>query len=321
MDVKAYPGYEYHLNLYQIIAHGTPEERERALEAQRRYISEYTKPEGMTIEERTIPGGDGQDMTIRVYTPAGLPENAPVIMEVHGGGWVGGSLDIDNYRCIELATGTPAIVVGVDYRLTVPGGVHFPQPLMDCYAALCWLGDHAGELGGDPKRIALHGTSAGGNLCAGLALYVRDHGGPELSLVVISCPCLTMDNTFSKQQYAQYALGSPVKRQSPEQVYLGGADGTVPSCYAFPSYCTDLEGLPPHYIVVAEYDTLRDDGINYAVRLLQTGVPCELVAAPRVGHGFCVVDHPLTRWVHQGICASLRREFGLLDGLKVDTSL
>ena len=85
--------------------------------------------------------------------------------------------------------------------------------------------------------------------------------------------------------------------------------GTVPSYYAFPSFCADLEGLPPHYIVVGEYDTLRDDGINYAVRLLQTGVPCEMVVAPRVGHGFCVVDHPLTHWVHKGICGSLRREF------------
>lgn len=311
MEAIAYPGYEYHLNLYQIIANGTPEEREAAQQAQRKSISEYTRPEGLRMEDRVIAGGDGQDMTIRVYTPAGLPEAAPIVMDVHGGGFVGGNLDIDNYRCIALATGTPAVVVSVDYRLAAPGGVHFPQPLMDCYAALNWLGGHGEELGGDPKRIALHGTSAGANLCAALALYVRDHGGPELSLVTLNCPVLSMENTFSKRQYPQFALGTPVKREGVECVYLGGFDGNVPSYYAFPSYCTDLEGLPPHYIVVGEYDTLRDDGINYAVRLLQTGVPCELVAAPRVGHGFCVVDHPLTHWVHKGICGSLRREFGM----------
>lgn len=311
MEAIAYPGYEYHLNLYQIIANGTPEEREAAQLAQRRSISEYTRPEGLQMEDRVISGGDGQDMTIRVYTPAGLPEAAPIVMDVHGGGFVGGNLDIDNYRCIALATGTPAIVVSVDYRLAAPGGVHFPQPLMDCCAALRWLGEHGGELGGDPKRIALHGTSAGANLCAALALYVRDHGGPELSLVTLNCPVLSMENTFSKRQYPQFALGTPVKREGVECIYLGGFDGSVPSYYAFPGYCTDLEGLPPHYIVVGEYDTLRDDGVNYAVRLLQTGVPCELVAAPRVGHGFCVVDHPLTRWVHKGICGSLRREFGM----------
>lgn len=311
MEAIAYPGYEYHLNLYQIIANGTPEEQEAARLAQRRSISEYTRPEGLRMEDRGIAGGDGQDMTIRIYTPAGLPEKAPIVMDVHGGGFVGGNLDIDNYRCIALATGTPAIVVSVDYRLAAPGGVHFPQPLMDCYAALCWLGEHGGELGGDPGRIALHGTSAGANLCAALALYVRDHGGPEPALVTLNCPVLSMENTFSKRQYPQFALGTPVKREGVECVYLGGFDGGVPSYYAFPAYCTDLEGLPPHYIVVGEYDTLRDDGVNYAVRLLQTGVPCELVVAPRVGHGFCVVDHPLTHWVHKGICGSLRREFGM----------
>lgn len=311
MDVTAYPGYEYHLNLYQIIANGTEEEKKAAQAAQTKYISGYTVPEGMTIADRTIPGGDGQDMTIRIYKPAALPEQAPIVMEVHGGGFTRGSLDIDNYRCIALAAGTPAIVVGVDYRLSAPGGVHFPQPLMDCYAALSWLGEHAAELGGDPKHIALHGTSAGANLCAGLALYVRDYGGPELSLVTLNCPVLSMENTFSKRQYSQFALGVPVKRERAECIYLGSLDGSIPSYYAFPSYCTDLDGLPPHYIVVGEYDTLRDDGINYAVRLLQTGVPCELVVAPRVGHGFCVVDHPLTHWVHKGICGSLRREFGM----------
>lgn len=311
MEATAYPGYEYHLNLYQIIANGTAEEKAAAQVAQRKSISEYTKPEGLVMEDRTISGGDGQDMTIRVYTPAGLPEKAPIIMDVHGGGFVGGNLDIDNYRCIALATGTPAIVVSVDYRLAALGGVHFPQPLMDCYSALNWLGEHGAELGGDPKRIALHGTSAGANLCAALALYVRDHGGPELSLVVLNCPVLSMENTFSKRQYPQFALGTPVKREGVECIYLGGFDGGVPSYYAFPGYCTDLEGLPPHYIVVGEYDTLRDEGVNYAVHLLQTGVPCEMVVAPRVGHGFCVVDHPLTHWVHKGICGSLRREFGM----------
>lgn len=316
MSANVYPGYEYHLNLYRIMASGTSEEQEAARKEQIRYISEYTKPEGMTIEDRTISGGDGQNMTIRVYTPAGLPEKAPIIMEIHGGGWVGGNLDIDNYRCIALAAGTPAIVVGVDYRLSTPGGVHFPQPLMDCYAALKWLGEHGDELGGDPGRIALHGTSAGGNLCAGLALYVRDHGGPALSLVVVNCPVVSLENTFSRQQNAKYTMINPMKRESAEHIYLGGADGTAISYYALPGLCHDLEGLPPHYIVVAEYDTFRDEGLNYAVRLLQTGVPCEMVVAPRVGHGFCVVDHPLTQWVHEGICASLRREFGLLDYLK-----
>ena len=310
MAPKAYPGYEYNLNLYQIIAEGTEEEKAAAREAQRKYISGYTKPEGMRMEDITIAGGDGQDMKLRIFTPAGLPEKAPIVIDIHGGGWVGGSLDIDNYRCIALAIGTPAIVVSVDYRLS-NAEVHFPAPLMDCYAALMWVAEHAGEFGGDAKRIALHGTSAGANLCEGLALYVRDHQGPDLSLVILNCPPLSLENTYSKRQYPQFALNTNAKRDSAEMIYLGDLNGAVPSYYAFPGYCTDLELLPPHYIIVGEYDTLRDDGLRYAMRLMESGVPCELQVAPRVGHGFCVVDHPLTHWVHKGCCASLRREFGM----------
>lgn len=311
MNVSAYPGYEYHLNLYQILADGTEEEKAAAQAAQRKYISEYTLPEGMKMEDRLISGGDGQEMAIRIYTPANLPECAPIVMDVHGGGWVGGNLDIDNYRCIALATGTPAIVVSVDYRLSRPNGIHYPQPLLDCYAALVWIEAHAAEFGGDPNRIALHGTSAGANLCAGLALYVRDHVGPDLKLVVLNCPVLFLDNTYSKRQYPQFALAPATKRDAPEQIYLAEYLGSRPPYYAMPGYCDDLEGLPPHFVIVGEYDTLRDDGLTYATRLLQTGIPCEMLVAPRVGHGFCVVDHPFTHWVHKGICGSLRRQFGM----------
>ncbi len=313
MDRKAYPGYEYHLNLYDILANGTPEEKEKANAAQQSYIKGYTLPEGMTMEDRMIPGTDpGTELKIRVYTPANLPEKAPVVLEIHGGGWVAGSLDIDNYRCIYLAEHTPCIVVGVEYRLTTPE-IHFPAPLMDCYTALCWIHDHAEEIGADPERIALHGTSAGGNLVGGLALYVRDHGGPRISLAVMNCPACTGKTYPSTYQNEKFALRTDgERRDSAEFRYLGTMNGETPSYYAMPGYCQDLNGLCSMYLVVAELDPLRDEGMEFATRLLHDGVPCELILAPRVGHGFCVVDHPLTRWVHDGICASLRREFGML---------
>lgn len=312
MNATAYPGYEYHLNLYDIIANGSEEEKAKALEAQRKYISDYTLPEGMTMKDTTIEGPDGDPLRLRIYTPAGLPKEAPMLLEIHGGGWVGGSLDIDNYRCIYLAEHTPCIVVGVDYRLA-NDTIHFPAPLMDCYQALNWIYDHSEELGGDRERIAVHGTSAGANLTAGLALYVRDHGGPKISLSILNCPPLSLDLYPSILQNSKFSLGSGPVRESVEYTYLGeaGYNGGTPNYYGMPGYCKDLKGLSPTYIIVAEYDPLRDDGLAYGNRLLQTGVPCEIVVAPRVGHGFCVVDHPLTRWVHNGVCASLRREFGM----------
>lgn len=306
MKHKAHPGYEYHLNLYDILANGSEEEKAGAAEAQRRYISDYTLPDGMKMEDRVIPGPGGE-LRIRVYTPAGLPEKAPVIVEVHGGGWVSGSLDIDNYRCIYLAEHTPCMVVGVDYRLA-DENTHYPQPLLDCRAALCWVHDHADEIGADPERIGLHGTSAGGNLVAGLCLYLRDKGGPAVSLAVMNCAVFSKSRGCSHYQNAAYGLGEG----DVFRTYMGGYDGVPVPYYALPANCDDLSGFPPAAIVVAEYDPLRDSGLDFAGRLLQAGVPTELILAPRVGHGFCVVDHPLTRWVHDGICASFRREFGML---------
>lgn len=312
MNGTVYPGYEYHLNLYDIITNGSEEEQEKAREEQRKYISAYTLPEGMTVKEITIDGPEGAPLRLRVYTPAGLSEKSPMLLEIHGGGWIGGNLDIDNYRCIYLAQHTPCIVVGVDYRLCNEK-VHFPVPLMDCYAALNWIYEHSEELGGDRERIAVHGTSAGGNLTAGLALYARDHGGPKIALSILNCPPLTVETFPSTMQNSRYALNNGPFGEFAEYLYLGdsGYNGKTPNYYAMPGYCRDLRGLSPTCIIVAEYDPLRDDGLAYANRLLQSGVPCEIIMAPRVGHGFCVVDHPLTRWIHNGVCASLRREFGM----------
>lgn len=311
MEQNIYPGYEQHLGIYRVLAQKDEEARVQAKRRQREELCRYALPDGMRIQERTIPGGDGQDMVLRIYTPAGLPDRAPILLEIHGGGWVGGDLDIDNARCVALAAGTPAIVVGVDYRLTVPGGIHFPAPLMDCHAALTWVHRHARELGGDGERIALHGTSAGGSLCAGLALYLRDHGGPRLSLVVLNCPALDIRPTLSKWQNREFSALHASKREEPGFLYAGGYDGVPLSYYAFPGLCPDLEGLPPHSVIVGELDPRRDEGVRYAQRLWEAGVPCQLLAAPRVGHGFCTVNHPLTHWVHRGICASLRRVFGM----------
>ena len=315
MNQKPYPGYEYHLNLYDILAHGTDEEKTKAANEQRKYISEYTLPAGMKMEDRMIPGPNNSgELRIRIYTPSKLPEKTPVIVEIHGGGWVGGNLDIDNYRCIYLAEHVPCIVLGVDYRLASES-VHYPEPLLDCYTALCWVYNHADEIGADREHIGLHGTSAGGNLVGSLSLYVRDKGGPKISLAVMNCAAFSRAAKTSTWQNSKYALGGGDGKDV-FYTYMGDPDGKMLPYYSLPANCEDMSGFPPSCIVTAEYDPLRDDGIDFARKLLNDGVPTELIVAPRVGHGFCVVDHPLTRWVHDGICASFRREFGLLQAGK-----
>lgn len=313
MKLIPYPGYENHLRSYYTDG---LEETKRAKEAQGKDMMSYEVVEGMTIEDRMIPGTEeGTELRIRIYKLAGLKAGAPIIMDIHGGGWVGGNLDIDNGRCIELAWRTPAIVVGVDYRLTTKV-VFFPKPFMDCYTAFMWLFTHGREIGGDPKRIGVHGTSAGGNMAGGLALYLRDMNGPKPALNVLVCPQLSLELTrhTSFQQMSQIVMQPENKALCPDALYLGGYNGQRPSYYAFPGECPDLHGLGAHCIIAGEYDSFRDDARDYAGKLFKTGVPCEIFVAPRMGHGFLTVHHPFTDLVHEYISSSFRREFGMLQG-------
>lgn len=307
-NVKPYPGYENHLRSY---FKDDSAETQAAKEAQGKDMMTYEIPEGMKIEDRKIPGTEeGTELVLRIFKPES-EENLPVIMDIHGGGWVGGNLDIDNSRCIELAKRTPAIVVGVDYRLTTKE-VCFPAPLLDCRTAYLWICEHADEIGGDKSRVGVHGTSAGANMAAGLALYLRDHEEQEPALTVMVCPQVSLDvtSTYSFQQFPELVMQPAKKSQCPEHLYVGGYNGNPVSYYAFPGECKDLQGLGAHCIVAGEYDTFRDDGIEYAQKLYRTGVPCELFVAPRMGHGFLTVHHPFTDLVHDYICSSFRREFG-----------
>lgn len=314
MKFNIYPGYENHLMSY---LHGDTEELKKRRQAQGAAMMSYEVPAGMKIEDKTIAGGDGQDMPIRIYTPAGLTGKAPMIIEIHGGGFVAGNLDIDNGRCIALATKVGAIVIGVGYRLSNKEN-HFPMPLMDCHAAYQWAQDHADELGGDAKRLGLHGSSAGGTLCAGLALYLRDHNELTPALTVTNCATYftAIEETFSFQQMIDLKMGPDNKALGAETTFLGGYNGTTPSYYAFPGLCHDLGGLGAHLIIAAEYDTLRDGSIEYAQRLLRNGVPTEIFMGARVGHCFTAAPHPYTDLTHDLIAMAFKREFGMLDDLK-----
>ena len=304
-----FPGYENHYISYM---KGDSEEIQAAKEAQGKDLFGYDLPEDMTMEDRLIAGPDeGQELRIRIFIPAG-PKPMPMILEIHGGGWVGGSIDIDNYRCIELAKRVPAIVVCVDYRLS-NREVCYPKPLMDCYTAYMWMAEHGAEIGGDPTKIGMHGTSAGGNLVAGLAMYLRDTRGPKCSLAVLNCAPVHLNFTEMARYHQWYELKMDFRdyADEAEATYLGTSLGGPVPKYAFPGHAEDVKGLCPHFILAAEYDTLRDSSVRYGMRLLESGVPCEMMVAPRVCHGFTTVHNFYTELIHDLMAASFRREFGM----------
>src|SRR5919106_5139412 len=178
-----------------------------------------------------------------------------------------------------------AVGVSVEYRLAPE--TPYPGPLHDCYAALCWTHEHADELGVDPSRIGIAGVSAGGGLAAGLALLARDRGEVRVAFQLLDCPMLDDRSRTPSIQVDDLFVWTREANEFAWRAYLGDLYGSneVPP-YAAPACATDLAGLPPAFVSVGTIDGFRDEDVNYALRLNQAGVPCELHVYPGVPHGY-----------------------------------
>ena len=259
------------------------------------------------VENRTIPAPGGK-LPLRVYTPKGRGP-FPILLWFHGGGWVLGSLDTGEDPCRSLCSRAGAVVVSVDYRLAPEH--KFPAALEDCYAALKWCSERAGEINGDGKRLAVAGDSAGGNLAAATALYARDKHGPLVALHVLIYPAL--NNNLDTASYHEFASDFGLTREAMAycwKSYLAKPqDGSNP--YACPLLAKDLKGVSPALIVVANFDVLRDDGEAYAARLKQSGVPVQCTRYLSMNHGFVRyggVYEPAKRAMDE-IAAALKKAF------------
>lgn len=247
---------------------------------------------GLQIEDRQIPGREGDPtVPVRIYRPE--QHSAPAaVYSVHGGGFIAGNLETEHALNVRLARELGVVVVSVDYRLAPE--TPFPGPLEDVYAGLVWTADHAGELGIDAQRIAIQGTSAGGGLCAALALLARDRGGPHIVFQFLSVP--ELDDRLASPSMIEFTdtpLWSRPQAVISWDCYLGpdrdGSDDV--SIYAAPARATDLTGLPPAYVSVMHFDPLRDEGIAYALALLAAGVSVELHLFPGTFHGSALIQH------------------------------
>jgi len=270
-------------------------------EKTRQAFSEMTAPlnagldqSGLRIENRTIPGPENApEVPIRTYTPQGLESDVPCILHIHGGGFVIGDLDSEMGSCIQFARELGVVVVSVDYRLAPE--TPFPGGLEDCYAALCWARDNAQVLNIDISKIAVLGMSAGGGLAAATSLLARDRGGPELCFQFLGIPELDDRlKTPSMEQFTDTPMWNQPSAVLSWEAYLGdqyqrGA-GDVPA-YAAPARAESLAGLPPAYVNTMEFDPLRDEGIEYALRLMQAGVATELHSYPGTFHGSSLFAH------------------------------
>jgi acetyl esterase len=224
--------------------------------------------------------GPGGPVALRAYRPAGEGPLG-VVAYLHGGGWMLGDLESCDAVCRALARAAGALVVQVDYRLAPEHG--FPAGLEDAIAALRWLGERAGELGGDPARLAVAGDSAGANLATVAARRLR--GEVALRHQALIYP--VCDAGLNTPSFREFATGHGLSAAGMRRfwaVYLDGADGLEPD--ASPLRAPDLAGMPAAYVLTAEEDVLRDEGEAYAEALRAAGVPVTLRRWPGTIHGF-----------------------------------
>ncbi len=241
------------------------------------------------VEDRTA-GSPGP--RVRIYSPGGDGRgDTPLLVYLHGGGWVSGDLDMYDGTCRQLCRATNAVIVSVDYRLAPAHP--FPAGLDDCVSAVEWAVSQAEVLGAERGRLVLAGSSAGGNLAAATALRLRDSGGPVIALQVLLYPPL--DPAMSTESYRLNGHGFLLETSSMasywDQYLTDPALRSDP--YASPSVAPDLAGLPPALVVTAEYDPLRDEGEDYARRLRQSAVPVWCIRYQGQIHGFLAVGPQL----------------------------
>jgi acetyl esterase len=245
-------------------------------------------PEPVARIENHCVEGHGGVIPVRVYVPKGS-EPLPVFVYYHGGGWVVGDVDTHEPLSTAIANAAGCIVVSVDYRLAPEH--KFPAAVDDAYAAARWVAESAGLFGGDPKRLAVGGDSAGGNLAAVVALMARDREVFQPMLQVLIYP--VTDHNFHTPSYLENAEGYLLTREDMRWFwghYLAhDEDGDHP--YASPLRAKSLSGVAPALVITAEYDPLRDEGEAYAARLRSAGVPVTLSRYEGMIHAFIRLTH------------------------------
>jgi acetyl esterase len=224
------------------------------------------------IEDTTFPVGPTGATRIRIVRPAGARGVLPAVVWAHGGGWVLGDRDTHDRLVREIAAGTGAAVVFVDYDRSPEA--HYPVALEEIYGAAKYVAEHGAELGLDPARLAIAGDSVGGNMAAAAALLAKQRGGPKLLFQLLYYP--VTDGSQSTPSYKTFAEGPWLTAKGMAwfwDAYLPDREARKrPTASPIEATLDELAGLPDAMVIVDENDVLRDEGEAYARKLAQAGV-------------------------------------------------
>jgi acetyl esterase len=294
---------------------GIPPTHELSPADARRYYRErrlFTQPDPPPLPEVRDLTADGPagPIPLRLYRPRTDAGALPVLVYYHGGGWVIGDLDTHDVLCRQLALGAGCAVVAVDYRM---GPEHrFPAAVDDCVAAARWVRANAAALGVDGSRLAIGGDSAGGNLAAVVAIAARDAGDPPIAFQLLIYPAT--DQRRGAPSHTTNAQGYLLTADSMRYYHDHYIDDPHHDLdwRASPLLAPDLARLPPALVLVAGYDPLRDEGVQYAQRLTESGTRATLVSFERQIHGFVPMGRALDEANEAvALCAdALRRALG-----------
>lgn len=227
---------------------------------------------------------DDPHLSVRIHAKKGsIGTDRPCVYSIHGGGYVGGSVDLDDALFDRLCQKTDCVGISVTYRVAPENP--YPVPLEDCYDGLAWVFANSQRLGIDPARIGIHGVSAGGGLAAALALLIRDRAEYRIAYQALDCPMLDDRQITSSSKAENLVAWTHASNRYGWQSYLGDLYGADDVPYlASPARADDLSGLPLTYIGVGGADGFRDENIKYALRLGECNVPCELHVYPGAPH-------------------------------------
>ncbi|MDN5882992.1 MAG: alpha/beta hydrolase [Nitrosospira sp.] len=251
--------------------------------------SPVAKPD-VDIEELTVPGGPSGHVSLRIVRPPNAVGDLPVILYIHGAGWVFGNAHTHDRLIRELAVGANAAVVFPNYSLSPEA--KYPVAIEECYAALQWVAASGGEHRLNAQQLTIAGDSVGGNMAAALTLMAKDRNGPAIHKQLLFYP--VTDANFDTESYHQFATGHFLRRDA--MMWFWDQYTTDPQLRseitASPLLASveQLRGLPPALVISAEADVLRDGAEAYANKLREAGVAVTAARFQGTIHDFVMLN-------------------------------
>jgi acetyl esterase len=272
----------------ELLAKGLPPIQQLSYEEARKAYDQaqnipVPKP-AVSIEDHILPCGPNGQVSIRIIRPPDAKGPLPVALFFHGGGWIIGNQNTHDRIAREIACGSEAAVIFVNYSLAPEA--KYPTQNEEAYAVAKYIAERGGEMNLDPSHMAVVGDSAGGNMAAVVALLAKERRGPKIKYQALLYP--VTDAKFNTHSYEIFQDGPGLTRAAMQWFWDAYAPDHNARHKASPlqTPLKDLHDLPPALVITAENDVLRDEGEAYASKLMQAGVEVTAVRYMGTIHGF-----------------------------------